>query len=233
MVAVLPGARPIWSSGPAAAAGQCPAAGAPLRHQRHSGCRNRCHPKKWTTMPSLRRLHDLRRAPSGRSPVLPLRRQHPPHRARSFRSQPLAPPPGAAVAPSGPPHRLPYRLPVNIRSHRAPGSLHPADGNRTKPCTEMPSQKIANPMAVFAGLDKITGRIIAFEVKIDEKVQFGALQVTPRVCCTRPPTGNRQYRFSSLRSTESHSFRARSSGGCSPAGCSRRARHQCRRASDL
>jgi hypothetical protein len=54
--------------------------------------------------------------------------------------------------------------------------------------TEMPSQKIANPTAVFAGLDKITGRIIAFEVSLNEKVQFGALQVTPRVCYTRPPT---------------------------------------------
>jgi hypothetical protein len=47
---------------------------------------------------------------------------------------------------------------------------------------------IANPVAVFSGLDKITGRIITFEVLIDETVQFGALQVTPRVCNTRPPT---------------------------------------------
>ncbi len=33
-----------------------------------------------------------------------------------------------------------------------------------------------------------TGRTITFDVKIDETVQFGALQVTPRVCHTRPPT---------------------------------------------
>jgi hypothetical protein len=45
-----------------------------------------------------------------------------------------------------------------------------------------------NPVAVFSGLDKITGRIILFDVLIDETVQFGALQVTPRVCHTRPPT---------------------------------------------
>jgi len=45
-----------------------------------------------------------------------------------------------------------------------------------------------NPVAVFSGLDKITGRIIQFDVLIDETVQFGALQVTPRVCHTRPPT---------------------------------------------
>jgi hypothetical protein len=45
-----------------------------------------------------------------------------------------------------------------------------------------------NPVAVFSGLDKITGRIITFDVMVDETVQFGALQVTPRVCHTRPPT---------------------------------------------
>lgn len=50
------------------------------------------------------------------------------------------------------------------------------------------AEKIANPVAVFSGLDKITGRIISFDVYIDETVQFGALQVTPRVCYTRPPT---------------------------------------------
>ena len=50
------------------------------------------------------------------------------------------------------------------------------------------AQKISNPIAVFAGLDKITARITAFEVPIDRTVQFGALRVTPRVCYTRPPT---------------------------------------------
>ncbi|HEV7278192.1 MAG TPA: DUF2155 domain-containing protein [Devosiaceae bacterium] len=47
---------------------------------------------------------------------------------------------------------------------------------------------IANPVAAFSGLDKITGRITNFDVYIDETVQFGALQITPRVCYTRPPT---------------------------------------------
>lgn len=46
---------------------------------------------------------------------------------------------------------------------------------------------IANPVAEFAGLDKITGRIINFDVYIGETVQFGALQITPKVCYTRPP----------------------------------------------
>ena len=53
---------------------------------------------------------------------------------------------------------------------------------------EPPPQRITNPIAVFAGLDKITGRIIAFDVAINETVQFGALQMTPRVCYSRPPT---------------------------------------------
>ena len=51
-----------------------------------------------------------------------------------------------------------------------------------------PAQKIPNTTAVFSGLDKITGRIISFDVAINETVQFGALQVTPRACYTRPVT---------------------------------------------
>jgi hypothetical protein len=54
--------------------------------------------------------------------------------------------------------------------------------------TPAAAEKVSNPVAVFAGLDKITGRIITFDVYIDETVQFGALQVTPRVCYNRPPT---------------------------------------------
>lgn len=50
------------------------------------------------------------------------------------------------------------------------------------------AEKVANKVAVFTGLDKITGRIITFDVLIDETVQFGALRITPRVCYTRPPT---------------------------------------------
>ena len=50
------------------------------------------------------------------------------------------------------------------------------------------ADKIKHPTAVFAGLDKITGRVISFEVATDETVQFGSLQITPRACFTRPPT---------------------------------------------
>jgi hypothetical protein len=52
----------------------------------------------------------------------------------------------------------------------------------------MADEKITNPIAVFSGLDKITGRITTFDVYIGETVQFGALQLTPRVCYTRPDT---------------------------------------------
>ena len=50
------------------------------------------------------------------------------------------------------------------------------------------ADRIRNPTAVFSGLDKITGRIVSFEAAVDETVQFGGLQMTPRVCYTRPPT---------------------------------------------
>ena len=50
------------------------------------------------------------------------------------------------------------------------------------------AETISNPIAAFSGLDKITGRITNFDVYINETVQFGALQLTPRACYTRPAT---------------------------------------------
>jgi hypothetical protein len=50
------------------------------------------------------------------------------------------------------------------------------------------ADKISNPGATFEGLDKITGRIISFDVAVGETVQFGSLQLTPRTCYSRPPT---------------------------------------------
>jgi len=75
----------------------------------------------------------------------------------------------------------------------APQSPPPADTAPAPPpddtiVTEPPAQKIENARAVFAGLDKITGRTISFDSAIGETVQFGALRVTARVCYTRPPT---------------------------------------------
>ena len=50
------------------------------------------------------------------------------------------------------------------------------------------AEKIANKVAVFTGLDKITGRTIDFDVYVDETVRFGTLRVTPKVCYSRPTT---------------------------------------------
>lgn len=46
--------------------------------------------------------------------------------------------------------------------------------------------RVENPIAEFTGVDKITGRIITFDVYVNETVQFGALQVTPRICYSSP-----------------------------------------------
>ncbi|MFS8037887.1 DUF2155 domain-containing protein [Xanthobacter sp. AM11] len=66
----------------------------------------------------------------------------------------------------------------------APGSDAGGDVMVVQP----PAQKIPNAFAVYAGLDKITGRITSFDVAMGETAQFGALQVTPRACYTRPVT---------------------------------------------
>ena len=64
-------------------------------------------------------------------------------------------------------------------------SLEPVEKQELAPAGD---PRVANKVAVFLGIDKITGRIITFDVYIDETVQFGALQVTPRVCYTRDET---------------------------------------------
>jgi hypothetical protein len=109
----------------------------------------------------------------------------------------LPPPPNAQPAPPRPRPARPA-APVDDAQGPAQGDA-PRDRRRALPGESVapapdetviapPRQRIANPTAVFSGLDKITGRIISFDVAIDETVQFGALQVTPRVCYTRPPT---------------------------------------------
>lgn len=50
------------------------------------------------------------------------------------------------------------------------------------------AERIANPFAVFNGLDKITGVTTTFEVKVGEEKQFGAMLVKADVCFTRPVT---------------------------------------------
>ena len=113
---------------------------------------------------------------------------------------PLPPPPGAAIDPAPraltpPLGSAPGSAPTNLAPNLGPAPRgprgQPAD---TSPqpgdevITEPPSQRIVNKSALFSGLDKITGRIISFDVAIGETVQFGALQVTPRTCFTRPTT---------------------------------------------
>ncbi len=106
----------------------------------------------------------------------------------SINSQPLAPPPGSvANAPGSGPNVAPIGAPGagQIKpAQPSDPSVQPGD----EIVTEMPAVKIPNPTAVFAGLDKITGRITTFDAGVNETVQFGALQVKPRVCYTRPAT---------------------------------------------
>jgi hypothetical protein len=105
-----------------------------------------------------------------------------------IQAQPLPPPPGGAPLPPGAQRA---RLPGTPGEGPAPPDTQPP-APAVRPddtvITEMPTQKIENTRAVFAGLDKITGRIISFDSAIGETVQFGALRVTARVCYTRPPT---------------------------------------------
>ena len=112
----------------------------------------------------------------------------------AVQSQPLPPPPGVAgIDPNSPSQPGQPALSGPTPGQRPPprGAPQPVD---TSPqpgdqiVAEPPTQKIANTSALFSGLDKITGRIINFDVAIGETVQFGALQVTPRACYTRPPT---------------------------------------------
>jgi hypothetical protein len=132
--------------------------------------------------------------------------------AGGIESQPLAPPGGATasqppITPRGaPPPQAPRQqqqqqaaptqtLPDSPAGQRQPRGTPQQQQAAVDPqqqtdeiIVEPPEQKIANPTAVFSGLDKITGRTITFDVAINETVQFGALQVTPRVCYSRPPT---------------------------------------------
>ena len=74
---------------------------------------------------------------------------------------------------------------ISAKTSRAAGLLIAAAAAMTA-AWPAAADVISAPIAEFRGLDKITGRIISFDVYIDETVQFGALQVTPRVCYSRP-----------------------------------------------
>lgn len=55
-------------------------------------------------------------------------------------------------------------------------------------CLPAQAERISNPIAVFNGLDKITGVTTTFEVPIGEERRFGGLVVKPNVCYSRPVT---------------------------------------------
>ena len=50
------------------------------------------------------------------------------------------------------------------------------------------AERMANPIAVFAGLDKITGVTTTFEIATGEQKRFGGLVVKPDACYSSPPT---------------------------------------------
>ena len=121
----------------------------------------------------------------------------------AIETQPLPAPPGASAAPAQPPGQGSAQRPPgpNGRGPATPPASNAAGAPQTQPpapaaetpppddtVVEAPTPHIENGKAVFAGLDKISGRTISFDVAIGETVQFGALQVTPRACYTRPPT---------------------------------------------
>jgi hypothetical protein len=118
----------------------------------------------------------------------------PPSRPRqpqgNIQSQPLPPPPGGAASPGVAPAPQPAQRPARGAPQQQQQQQQPVEATAPSDevATQPPGNKVPNPTGVFAGLDKITGRITSFDVAINETVQFGALQVTPRACYTRPPT---------------------------------------------
>jgi hypothetical protein len=50
------------------------------------------------------------------------------------------------------------------------------------------AERLSNPIAVFNGLDKITGITTTFEIPIGEERSFGSLIVRPNACYSSPIT---------------------------------------------
>ena len=142
-------------------------------------------------LPAPQPQYPAQQGPDDQYPQYP-GQQYPRPGQPAVQSQPLAPVPGGAAAAVDPMRggQPPLAgLPPGQRPPRGtpqPADMSPQPGDDVM--AEPPSQKIANKGALFSGLDKITGRIISFDAAVGETVQFGALQVTPRVCYTRPPT---------------------------------------------
>ena len=58
----------------------------------------------------------------------------------------------------------------------------------TPTASDAQGNRIENTTAVFSALDKVTARISKIEIPLNETVKFGSLNVTPRVCYSRPAT---------------------------------------------
>ncbi len=126
-------------------------------------------------------------------------------------AQDLPPVPTEELPPPSPPQELPLPGQEPMPAQAEPDWLNPDVQGEPLPPPEQPAEalpqprskpnkaveeivaeqekkveRVTNPVAEFAGLDKITGRITSFDVYINETVQFGALQVTPKVCYSRP-----------------------------------------------
>jgi hypothetical protein len=124
-------------------------------------------------------------APPGAGPAAPA---PPLARPGAIQSEDLPPPAGVQPAALPPPVQRQPRAGLPLPTAAAPAAAAPAAPPTADVVTAPPPQRILNPTAVFSGLDKITGRITAFDAAIGETVQFGALQVTARACYSRPPT---------------------------------------------
>ncbi len=102
---------------------------------------------------------------------------------------PDQPPPEPQQQPDTPPQPEKKKATTKAKQKTKDGKELPPPTTTPETLTQSPEgERIANPTASFSGLDKISGRIIIFDVALNETVQFGALQVTPRACYTRPAT---------------------------------------------
>jgi len=141
------------------------------------------------------------RPPPQQAQPAPPQQLPPPGRAAPIQSEDL-PAPGAPARPgTSPVTTLPPAPGQQLPPGQRPQQQRPGTATANAPApppgpppppedvvTPPPPQRVTNPTAVFSGLDKITGRITAFDAAIGETVQFGALQVTARACYSRPPT---------------------------------------------
>jgi hypothetical protein len=120
---------------------------------------------------------------------LPPPQQQPQQPQQAPLPPPQQQPKQAPLPPPDQPQPERKKAPTKQKQQQKDGKTLPPPQTTPETLTQTPEgERIANPTASFSGLDKISGRIIMFDVALNETVQFGALQVTPRACYTRPAT---------------------------------------------